>query len=177
MDATQIPQTVETGSAQKVNMLKRRLSAQEQSQVLAALRASEIAPPELCAQAVERCVLLRRTPMVTEIRGLGGGVAYAALKTRASAITLGSKVYIRREFFDDDGHIPLDLLAHELAHVVQFSRDGSLNFLYAYLRDYMRGLMGGLSDSAAYRAIPYEVEARRVADALRAHAAGSLSPH
>lgn len=152
-------------------MLKRRLNSNERACVLAALQASAIAPPELCARAVERCVLLRRTPMVTEIRGVSGGVAYAALKTRASAITLGTKVYIRREFFDDDGHIPLDLVAHEVAHVVQFSRDGILTFLYYYLRDYMGGLLRGLSDSAAYRAIPYEVEARRVADALRVTAA------
>ncbi|TDP77509.1 uncharacterized protein DUF4157 [Bradymonas sediminis] len=150
-----------------MSMLKRRLYSDERDHVLAALQASEIAPPELCQKAVDRCVLLRRTPMVGEIRGLGGGVAYAALKTRASAITLGSKVYIRREFFGDDGEIPLNLVAHEVAHVVQFSRDGMLKFLYKYLRDYMAGLLRGLGDSAAYRAIPYEVEARRVADALR----------
>lgn len=149
-----------------MNMLKRRLNPRERDSVLAALQTSAIAPPEICARAVDRCILLRRTPMVTEIRGVGGGVAYAALKTRASAITLGRKVYIRREFFDDDGHIPLDLVAHEVAHVAQFLRDGVLTFLYYYLRDYARGLLSGLSDSAAYRAIPYEVEARRVADAL-----------
>lgn len=102
---------------------------------------------------------------------MGGGIAYAALKTRASAITLGSKVFIRREFFDDDGQVPLDLVAHEVAHVVQFARDGLLRFFYYYLRDYMGGLFRGLGDSAAYRAIPYEVEARRVAAALNTNPA------
>jgi hypothetical protein len=149
-------------------MLERRLNASERDFVLDALTTSEIAAPEICAEAVNTCVLLQRTPLLAEVRGLSGGIAYAALKTRASAITLGNRIFIRREFFGDDGRVPLDLLAHEVAHVAQFLRDGVLPFLWHYLRDYLVGLTRGLGDRGAYMAIPYEVEARRVADALEA---------
>lgn len=147
-------------------MLERQLDIGEKEQVLAALNASAIAPSALCSRAVRDCVLIRRTPMLTEVRGLASSVAYAALKTRASAITLGKKVYIRREFFSDEGEIPLDLIAHEIAHVVQFERDGFIPFLFRYMRDYARGLARGLGDRQAYLAIPYEVEARRVSELM-----------
>lgn len=147
-------------------MMERGLSRAEREQVLQALVDGHVAPPEVCQRAVERCTLLRRTPTLTEVRGPGSGVAYAALKTRASAITLGERVFIRREFFADDGHVPLDLIAHEVTHVAQFLRDGFFPFLWLYLRDYLGGRTRGMDDHTAYLAIPYEVEARRVADLL-----------
>ena len=106
--------------------------------------------------------------MLGEVSDIASSVAYAALKTRASGITLGNRVFIRREYFSDRGDIPLDLLAHEVAHVVQFMRDGTLPFLLRYVRDYVVGLSRGLGDRTAYLSIPYEVEARQVAEALGA---------
>jgi hypothetical protein len=146
--------------------LQRRLTDAERSAILMALEAIPIAPKTVCERAVDDCVLIRRTPLLAEICDLRSTVAYAALKTRASGITLGRQVFIRREHFGDDGVIPLELLAHEVAHVVQFLRDGTVPFLWRYLRDYARGLTRGLGDRSAYLAIPYEVEARRVAEAL-----------
>lgn len=51
------------------------------------------------------------------------------------------------------------LIAHELAHVAQFSREGAARFLLRYVREYARGRRRGLSHSAAYRAISFEEEA------------------
>jgi hypothetical protein len=152
--------------AQTIETQQRRLTDTECRIILHALEATDIADAPLCAQALEECVLIRRTPMLGEVRDFASGIAYAALRTRASGITLGSRVFIRREYFSDDGEIPLDLLAHEVAHVVQFLRDGTVPFLWRYLRDYAIGLSRGLGDHSAYLAIPYEVEARDVAEAL-----------
>lgn len=146
--------------------LERRLTEVEEGAILQALESAQIAGAPVCQRAVRDCVLIRRTPLLAEICDIRSGVAYAALKTRASGITLGNQIFIRREFFDDNGEIPLDLLAHEVAHVVQFLRDGTVPFLWRYLRDYTLGLTRGLGDRNAYMAIPYEVEARRVADAV-----------
>lgn len=151
---------------QATQTLQRRLTDRERRAIWQALDATAIAPGELCEQALDDCLLLRRTPLLGEVRDVASGIAYAALKTRASGITLGRRVFIRREFFTDEGSIPLDLLAHEVAHVVQFLRDGTMPFLWRYMRDYALGLSRGLGDRSAYLAIPYEVEARRVADAL-----------
>lgn len=53
------------------------------------------------------------------------------------------------------------MLAHELAHVAQFAREGSARFLLRYVREYVRGRRRGLSHPAAYGAISFEEEARR----------------
>lgn len=151
---------------QATDTLERRLSDQERPHILGALTTSKIAPMALCERAVDECLLIRRTPLLGEVSDVASGIAYAALKTRASGITLGHRVFIRREFFSDDGLVPLDLVAHEVAHVVQFLRDGTVPFLWRYLRDYALGLSRGLGDHNAYLSIPYEVEARQVADTL-----------
>ncbi len=156
---------------QATQTLERRLSDDERHYILGALTTSEIAPMPVCERAVDECLLIRRTPLLGEVRDVASGIAYAALKTRASGITLGHRVFIRREFFSDEGRVPLDLVAHEVAHVVQFLRDGTMPFLWRYVRDYALNLSRGLGDRNAYLAIPYEVEARQVADTLlRYHA-------
>jgi len=53
------------------------------------------------------------------------------------------------------------LLAHELAHVAQYARDGFLPFLTRYVAAYLRGRRRGLSHTEAYAEIPYEKEAAR----------------
>lgn len=146
--------------------IERRLTQSEQSAIFEALEILGVAPPDVCRRAVSDCLLIRRTPLLAEICDIRSAIAYTALRTRASGITLGNQVFIRREYFGDDGDIPIDLIAHEVAHVAQFLRDGMLTFLWRYLRDYALGLSRGLGDRDAYLAIPYEIQARRVADAL-----------
>lgn len=53
------------------------------------------------------------------------------------------------------------LLAHELAHVAQYAREGHVSFLTRYAAAYVRGRWSGLSHLDAYAAVPYEREAAR----------------
>lgn len=149
-------------------MTRRRLEPGEKAPILDALLTSAIASPALCERAVDACEIVAYRPALRSIRCARSTIAYVALRQRASGITLGSRVYIRAQLFDRHGRVTMDLLAHELAHVVQFMRDGTLPFLQRYLWDYTCGRFRGLGDLEAYLAIPYEIEARRVAAALKA---------
>jgi hypothetical protein len=70
-------------------------------------------------------------------------------------MTLGRWILVRRGHERDAG-----LLAHELVHVEQWRRLGTARFLARYLGDYVRRRAAGAGHQAAYRAIPFEVEAR-----------------
>ena len=72
-----------------------------------------------------------------------------------AAMTLGRWILVRRGHEADAG-----LIAHELVHVEQWRVHGVFRFLRAYLAGYARGRRAGLGHRAAYRAIPFEVEAR-----------------
>lgn len=78
-----------------------------------------------------------------------------------AAMTLGRSVLVRRDRLDD-----VVLLAHELAHVRQWREQGRVRFAARYVADYLRRRARGLPHREAYRAVPAEVEARRVASAL-----------
>jgi hypothetical protein len=71
------------------------------------------------------------------------------------AMTLGRVILVRRGHETDAG-----LLAHELVHVEQWRTHGAVGFLRAYLGAYVRARRSGLGHWAAYRAIPFEAEAR-----------------
>jgi hypothetical protein len=71
-------------------------------------------------------------------------------------MTLGRWILLRRGHERDAG-----LLAHELVHVEQWRRLGPVRFLGAYLGAYARARRDGLDHASAYRAIPFEAEARR----------------
>jgi hypothetical protein len=150
-------------------MERRQLTRDEREVILDALLEAEVADLDTCRDAVANCVLIRRVPTLLEVRGPASAVAYLALRFRASGVTIGDDVYLRAEYFDTYRQIPLDLVAHEVAHVAQFRRDGTVPFLTRYLYHYARGLARGMSDRRAYRAIVYEREARRTAAALSDH--------
>ena len=82
-------------------------------------------------------------------------VAVPLLAPGADVMTLGSTVLVRRGHEDSRR-----LLAHELAHVQQWSRLGPSRFLTQYLGAYARNLARLRSHRPAYLAIPLEVEAR-----------------
>ena len=71
------------------------------------------------------------------------------------AITVGRFVFLRRGHEADHG-----LIAHELVHVQQWREFGAPRFLVRYLGAYIRGRARGLGHWDAYRAIPFEAEAR-----------------
>lgn len=82
---------------------------------------------------------------------------------RAEAITLGNRIFVHPNDFDDtvSGARP-DLVIHELTHVVQWRAEGRA-FLARYLGQYFRFRMLGASHTAAYRSISYEMEASAAA--------------
>ncbi len=149
-------------------MRARGLRPDEKDPVLRALLDSGIAAPALCHTAVDVCQIIpfqhSLPPLVDGVRPL---IAYFALRRRASGITLGQRVYVRRNLFDRRGKLPLFLVTHEVAHVVQFLRDGTLPFLSRYLGEYFLSRLQGIDDRRAYLSISYEREARRVESCLR----------
>ncbi len=141
----------------------RPLSQEERRPVLQALLQSRIADEAICHRALESA---RFFPFVHRLPPLFCGVrpfiAYFALRRRASGITLGSNIYVRHSLFGRQGQLPLYFVTHEVAHVVQFLRDGTYPFLTRYLGEYGWMRLRGIDDRSAYLAISYEREARRV---------------
>jgi hypothetical protein len=81
-----------------------------------------------------------------------------------SAMTLRTTIYVRADVLDRDPATLGRLIVHELVHVQQWSKRGTIGFLGEYVIGYLRGRSTGLPHRAAYRAIPLEVEAREVAN-------------
>lgn len=87
---------------------------------------------------------------------------------RVRAITLRNHVFVAP---DVEPRSPegISLLAHELVHVAQWHRAGRrappglrwAAFPIRYLASYVRARWRGMDRASAYRAIPYEQEARR----------------
>jgi hypothetical protein len=87
-------------------------------------------------------------------------------------ITVGRRIFIRPHLtkFADDARLyaPKALIAHELAHVLQYQQLGFVKFFYTYLRDYFRILKTKKkwdfnARMEAYLEISHEIEARRFA--------------
>ena len=96
---------------------------------------------------------------------------------RIAAITVGRHIFVSPVYLDRDlrGQMTMrgGLLAHEVAHVRQYQREGLLTFLYNYLLEYVTLLcrMGTLDATArrvAYEQITRETDAREVEAAYRA---------
>ncbi|MDQ3710936.1 MAG: DUF4157 domain-containing protein [Acidobacteriota bacterium] len=87
-------------------------------------------------------------------------------------ITFGRRIFIapRLLTFNQNNllKLPENLIAHEIAHVLQYKREGSIIFFYKYLTSFWRNLRkrgkwDAVSRQKAYLEIPFEVEARQVA--------------
>jgi hypothetical protein len=72
----------------------------------------------------------------------------------SAATTVGRTIVVRRGLEDD-----ALLLRHELVHVEQYRRLGILPFLVGYLGAYVGLRLRGYPHLAAYRRIPFEIEA------------------
>jgi hypothetical protein len=64
--------------------------------------------------------------------------------------------------------LPEDLIAHEIAHTLQYRREGFVNFFRKYLSSYWRNLRrkrkwDAAARQEAYLEIPFEIEARATA--------------
>ena len=89
-----------------------------------------------------------------------------------NGITFGRRIFIRPQLMkrseDERLYAPKALIAHELAHVLQYQKLGFFKFLYTYLKGYWQALK--LKEKwdlnarmEAYLEIPHEVEARQFA--------------
>ena len=76
----------------------------------------------------------------------------------------GSTIYLRKGVFQPETTDGLALLAHEIAHCQQYERLGTRRFLVRYVWAYCRNRLRGMNHDAAYRDIPFEIEARRIED-------------
>ncbi|HUQ62303.1 MAG TPA: hypothetical protein VM121_00935 [Acidimicrobiales bacterium] len=75
-----------------------------------------------------------------------------------SGITIWSLISVRRDVAGDN-----HLLRHELEHVRQWHQYGPIGFLRRYVGAYLALRLAGHGHGAAYRRIPFEVEAERAA--------------
>jgi hypothetical protein len=148
-------------------LVPRPLTETERRRIERALIRCRVGGPALAARAVAVAILYPRRPSLVEVRGPRSLVAHVALAARADGIALGRRVFIRRELFEDDGSLPIDLVAHEVTHVAQYLKEGPARFYARYLKAYAAARSRGLDDHSAYLAIPYEVEARNVATCVR----------
>lgn len=79
-------------------------------------------------------------------------------------MTVGRLILLLR---DDDRSGRRMLLAHELVHVEQYSRLGTVRFLRRYVGEYARNLWRLRNHRQAYLAISFEAEARSAAQRWR----------
>jgi len=87
-------------------------------------------------------------------------------------ITFGRRIFIKPKFlsFDESNllKLPVELAAHEIAHTLQYKREGFVSFFYKYLSSFWGNLKkkekwDADSRHEAYLDIPFEIEARAVA--------------
>jgi hypothetical protein len=87
-------------------------------------------------------------------------------------ITFGRHIFIMPDLiakdFEDRRKLSLELVAHEIVHVLQYKKEGFIGFFYKYLSSYWRNLRRKKNWNAdsrheAYREIPFEREAREIA--------------
>ena len=107
-----------------------------------------------------------------EIEFYGGKFTrFLTSKLKIEGITIGKRIFIFPEQFwrSESNLLRLGerLVVHEIAHVLQYRREGFFGFLYKYLRDYWRNLRklkkwDAFSRAAAYFEISFEREAREM---------------
>ena len=100
---------------------------------------------------------------------------FAGILTRlisVHGITFGSRIFIKPALLslnqNNLSKLPEDLIAHEIAHVLQYRQEGFINFFYKYLTSFWRNLRkkknwDAYSRHESYLEIPFEIEARAVA--------------
>ena len=72
------------------------------------------------------------------------------------AITLGRRIWIAPELSPEQRDV---VLRHEMVHVQQMARLGTVVFLARYLGEYVANRFRRMGHDAAYRAISFEREA------------------
>lgn len=77
-----------------------------------------------------------------------------------TALSMSRHIYLSEESFRKvaAGRAE-ELIRHETVHIEQWRRHGRVGFLTRYLGAYLKGRAAGLPHAAAYRSIPFEMEA------------------
>lgn len=92
---------------------------------------------------------------------------------KVHGITFGRRIYIMPSFVvlnhANNLKLPEGLVAHEITHTLQYKREGFVRFFYKYLTSFWRNLRkikkwDIISRQEAYLEIPFEIEAREVAE-------------
>lgn len=92
---------------------------------------------------------------------------------KVHGITFGRSIFILPTFLITNQKnlltLPEKLVAHEVAHVLQYRREGFIRFFYKYVTNFWKNLRTKkkwdvLSRQEAYLEIPFEIEAREVAE-------------
>lgn len=95
---------------------------------------------------------------------------------KVHGITLSNYILIEPQLIsfnlNNQPQLSADLAAHEIAHTLQYRREGFIKFLFKYFSDYRRNLRNlrkferrnANVRQRAYLEISFEVEARRVAE-------------
>lgn len=76
-----------------------------------------------------------------------------------AGITFGRFIYLAKPIPPDGTST---LLAHELVHVGQYFEIGIPRYIYLYLKSFFPDLFRMKNWNQAYRAIPFEIDARQV---------------
>ena len=115
--------------------------------------------------------------ILPEILFYGGKFTHLLTRMmKIEGITIGKRIFIFPENFwrSESDKLRLDesLTVHEIAHVLQYKREGFFKFLLIYFRDYWRNLRkmkkyDSFSRSMAYFEIPFEREAREMEQKFR----------
>jgi len=88
-------------------------------------------------------------------------------------ITFGRRIFILPKFLTINQAnlltLPEKLIAHEVTHAIQYRREGFVKFFYKYATNFWKNLRTKKkwdidSRQQAYLEIPFEIEAREVAD-------------
>lgn len=119
-----------------------------------ALEAGDIDPAKLASMAPgvdpERLLIREARPWFEKLT-----------LRRSAAIALPYVVYVHSHTYNQARAELTGLVVHELVHVSQWRQEGYVRFATRYVWDYLRERMRGRPHAEAYRAIRYEVEARR----------------
>ncbi len=100
---------------------------------------------------------------------------------KVHGITFGRRIYIMPSFVMLNSanklKLPEGLAAHEVTHTLQYKREGFFKFFYKYLTSFWRNLRKRkswdiISRQEAYLEIPFEIEAREVAEKFIEWSAG-----
>lgn len=75
----------------------------------------------------------------------------------AGGVTIGHTIYYAKP----KEQVPTWMIRHEMAHIEQYRRYGTVLFLILYFYEYLQNRKKGMNHNDAYMNISFEIEARK----------------